>query len=259
MRIATFNIMSGRSAADGRLVPERLAAAIAALDADVVALQEVDRNQPRSAHRDLAAEAAAAMNAVDYRYQPTVVGTPGHDWRPVTEAPLPDGAPTYGIALLTRLPISQWSTSTLRAAPVYGPVVVPGARGKMRVVPVRDEPRAVITAAIDRPAGRLLVAATHLSFIPGWNVFQARRVVKALAAQPAACRLLLGDLNVPGRAAAVATRWRRLADPPTWPAPDPRVQFDHVMADAPLRVTAAAALALEISDHRALVVELPDL
>jgi endonuclease/exonuclease/phosphatase (EEP) superfamily protein YafD len=84
-------------------------------------------------------------------------------------------------------------------------------------------------------------------------------VVKALAAQPAACRLLLGDLNVPGRAAAVATRWRRLADPPTWPAPDPRVQFDHVMADAPLRVTAAAALALEISDHRALVVELPDL
>ncbi|HLN78763.1 MAG TPA: endonuclease/exonuclease/phosphatase family protein, partial [Nocardioidaceae bacterium] len=48
MRVATFNILNGRSPADDRVDIERFATAVKSLDADVLALQEVDRNQPRS-------------------------------------------------------------------------------------------------------------------------------------------------------------------------------------------------------------------
>ena len=52
MRLATFNILHGRSSHDGVVDagPAR-ATACSALDADVLALQEVDLDQPRSAWR----------------------------------------------------------------------------------------------------------------------------------------------------------------------------------------------------------------
>ncbi len=40
MRLATFNLLHGRSLADGLVDPARLTAAVAALDADVLALQD---------------------------------------------------------------------------------------------------------------------------------------------------------------------------------------------------------------------------
>ena len=43
MRLATFNLLHGRSPADGVVDPDRLVAAVASLDADVLALQEVDQ------------------------------------------------------------------------------------------------------------------------------------------------------------------------------------------------------------------------
>ena len=48
MRLATFNILHGRSIQDGVVDLDRLADAIRLLDADILALQEVDRDQPRS-------------------------------------------------------------------------------------------------------------------------------------------------------------------------------------------------------------------
>ena len=60
MRLATFNLLHGRSLSDGAVHAERVAAAVAELDADVLALQEVDRAQPRSGGLDLTAIAARA-------------------------------------------------------------------------------------------------------------------------------------------------------------------------------------------------------
>ena len=48
---------------DDKVDVDRLAAAVASLDADVLALQEVDRDQPRSHLADLTAVAAEAMGA----------------------------------------------------------------------------------------------------------------------------------------------------------------------------------------------------
>lgn len=59
---------------DGRVDPAFLAAAVAGLDADVVALQEVDRGQVRSDGAHLARLVADAMGARDFRYVPAVAG-----------------------------------------------------------------------------------------------------------------------------------------------------------------------------------------
>jgi endonuclease/exonuclease/phosphatase family metal-dependent hydrolase len=77
VRIATFNILSGRSPADDRVDEGRFRAAISRLDADLLGLQEVDRNQPRSEHADLTAIAADAMGAPHHLFVAALSGTPG--------------------------------------------------------------------------------------------------------------------------------------------------------------------------------------
>jgi endonuclease/exonuclease/phosphatase family metal-dependent hydrolase len=101
MRLATFNILHGRSSADGRVDLTWLACAVRTLDADVLALQEVDRLQERSQLADLTAVAAAAMGAVSHRFVAALSGTPGATWMAATGAELPDRA-AYEISLPMR-------------------------------------------------------------------------------------------------------------------------------------------------------------
>ena len=61
MRLVSFNLLHGMSLSDGRVDRQRICSAVAALDADVLALQEVDRDQPRSGGLDLTALAADAL------------------------------------------------------------------------------------------------------------------------------------------------------------------------------------------------------
>jgi endonuclease/exonuclease/phosphatase family metal-dependent hydrolase len=123
------------------------------------------------------------------------------------------------------------------------------------VIWIPDEPRAAVVAEFEEP--RLTVAATHLSFVPGMNVLQLRRLSAALA-DLRGPRLLMGDLNLPGRLPARVTGWRALVTGPTFPAPAPRLQIDHVLADAlPAEALGGVEiLQLPLSDHRALVVDL---
>ena len=76
VRIATFNILHGRSLDDGRVDVDRLAAAVKSLDADVLGLQEVDRDQPRSFGADLTAVAAEAMGAPEHQFVAALHGHP---------------------------------------------------------------------------------------------------------------------------------------------------------------------------------------
>lgn len=77
MRMATFNILHGRSLDDGQVNLERLSECIHRLNPDVLALQEVDCDQPRSSLADLTAIAAAAMGAVAHRFVAAISGTRG--------------------------------------------------------------------------------------------------------------------------------------------------------------------------------------
>ena len=260
MRLATLNIMNGRSIADGRVDPTRLHTAVASLRVDVLALQEVDRGQARSDNVDLAAVAAGALGeGVTHRFAPAVVGVPGASFRAATVADLDTAEAHYGVALATRWPVRSWWLTWLPRTPVPAPVFVPGPRGG-RVLLLKDEPRVVLAAIIEAPIGPITVATTHLSFVPGWNIRQLHQTQRALRQLPAP-RFLLGDLNVPGCLLRLVSGWRMLANRPTYPATRPRVQFDHVLLDR----QGAAGIpppqrgetpALDISDHRPLIVEL---
>ncbi len=250
MRLATFNILHGRSPSDGRVDLDRLRAAVRAIDADVLALQEVDRDQPRSHGADLTAVAAEAMGADEHRFVATMHGEPGV-WSAATGDQQPV-ASSYGIALLSRLPVLSWQVLALPALRGRAPVQFPGARLPALV---RDEARAAVVASVSTPQGPLTVAATHLTFIPGWNVVQLRRLVRGLRRQPRPL-VLLGDLNVDPRRAAQASGMRSLAQAPTFPQQSPQRQLDHILADGPITAASGAmSLDLGLSDHRALAVD----
>ncbi len=252
-----------------------MTSAITELGADVVALQEVDRNQTRSGDIDQTATIAAAFAGegeghVSYRFVPAIIGEPGGSWIAAGPAdPLSghdlastDGLPAaYGIGLITRLPVEAWHVVRLPAAPVKSPIMIPGSR---RLMLLPDEPRVAVIAVLPEGVAPFrTVATTHLSFVPGWNVRQLRTLLHAVDALPGP-RLILGDLNLPARVVRVVASthrrsrtWTALASVATYPGPEPRVQFDHILADPSLEVVSpATAVAMAISDHRALVVDL---
>lgn len=251
MRVATFNILHGRTVGDG-VHPDRLRACVEQLDPDVLALQEVDLHQHRSNRADLTAVSAEAMGAVAHRFVAAIAGTPGATWMAATGAEQP-GTAAYGIALLTRYPVSDWRVVRLPRIPVRVPMFL---RQPNRVVLVEEEPRSAVIARLDTPLGPLSVATAHLSFIPGANRWQLRKLVRAMRELPGP-RLLTGDLNM---APATARRWsgmRALAHAATFPAEAPRRQLDHILTDAAgLRSMRSAAPAAPLSDHRPLVVDI---
>lgn len=251
MRMATFNILHGRSVHDGSVELGRLEESVKRIDADVLALQEVDLDQPRSARADLTALAAEAMGAVTHRFVAAISGTPGATWMAATGREQP-GTAAYGIALLSRYPVQSWQVMRLPRIPVTFPMYL---REPKKVLMVHEEPRAVVVARLDTPLGPMTVANTHLSFVPGWNRVQLRHLVRDLRGFPGP-RVLMGDLNmVPPRTG----RWRGLRSlgvAPTFPAHAPTRQLDHILTDDPaLRVDDVQAPELPISDHRALVVD----
>ena len=94
MRLATFNILNGRSTKDGTVRLDRLADAVRTLDADMLGLQEVDRLQQRSHLADLTAVAADAMGAQSQQFAAALSGTPGATWVAATGRESPESART---------------------------------------------------------------------------------------------------------------------------------------------------------------------
>ena len=170
MRVATFNILHGRSPEDVGVDIDRFAKAIHELDANVLALQEVDRNQPRSDNADLTDVAAEAMGAPEHRFVAAPPGSPGATWIAATGDEQPDSA-AYGIAFLSRYPVHAWEVIRLPAVQVKVPWRFHDSR---RPVLVRDEPRVAVAAVVDTPHGEVTMVNTHLSFITWWNKRQLR-------------------------------------------------------------------------------------
>jgi endonuclease/exonuclease/phosphatase family metal-dependent hydrolase len=251
MRLATFNILHGRSPVDDEVDVDRYVKAIHELDADVLALQEVDRNQKRSEGADFTMLAAEAMGAEEHRFVAALHGSPG-TWIAATGDEQPEAA-AYGIALLSRYPVHSWQVIQLPHAPTPVPMMFKGNRTPTLV---RDEPRVAVAAEVETPHGMVTIANTHLSFIRWWSGRQLRRVVGSLE-QARRPLLLVGDFNMKPRRAASISGMRAMAEHLTFPADRPREQIDHILRGGELDARARSdVLRLPLSDHRALVLDL---
>ena len=220
MRIATFNIQHGRGP-DGEVDLERLAAATALLDADVLALQEVDVEVERSHRANLAAIAAGDMA---FAFAPAMAIR--HGW--------------YGNALAVRGAIDDAEV-----------VELPGEEG--------DEPRVAIVGTVwPEGGGELTVAATHLSIRTYIARLQLEAVLSVLVDRRPP-HVLAGDLNLPPRIVepAVAAAGLVIADTtaPTFPAHRPRLRIDHIAVSRDVSIERAEIVQTPVSDHRALVGE----
>ncbi len=254
VRAATWNLLHGRSLAHGQVRVHDLEDGARLLDADVVALQEVDRGQHRSGGTHQTRVVAEACGAPAWRFVPAVWGEPGRSWDPVHPDDADDpGRAAYGIGLVSRLEVLEWDVLRFPPAPFGMPLLVPG----QGMVKVDDEPRVAVSAVVVGPGGPFTVIGTHLSFVPGFNVRQLRQLVAWVDTKPGP-RVLLGDLNMPGRSPAWVSGWTQLARIATYPSWKPRVQFDHVLSDSirDSRVRAVESMRLPVSDHNALAVTL---
>jgi endonuclease/exonuclease/phosphatase family metal-dependent hydrolase len=247
LRVASFNIFGGRTWDGSRVDLDLTLASLRRLDADLVAVQEVDRDQARSHRADQARQLGEALG-MSWHYAPALLGTPGNPegWRVPAAGNADPGGTAYGIALLSRLPLEEVET-----------VLLPRSG--------RDEPRVALVAGLAGGGRRLTVAGTHLSFVPGANLAQLHALQRHLD-ERGGPRLLLGDLNLWWPLVRLLSRpgWRPLVHggtfrnrPPGSLAP--LVQLDHVLAagaGASLRRHSARIVAGPASDHRAVVVEL---
>jgi endonuclease/exonuclease/phosphatase family metal-dependent hydrolase len=233
LRLASFNIRAGRGP-DGRADPRRLRSALNGLGADVLALQEVDRDQGRSGGVDQAALAAAALGVegpAHVRFEATV-GCLGRRRCGCDGAP----GPGYGLALVSRLPIARWRR-----------VELPGS----------GEPRIALAAVLAGPAPVRTVVTTHLSALPVLGAIQLRRLAAAVGDLPDPL-VLLGDLNLPAPVAArLLPGWQAVGRGPTFPTSRPRLRLDQAhLRDGHRLSCAGDVVATAVSDHRALTVDL---
>lgn len=248
IRVLSLNLQRGLDQHGRTTTADQLAAAVADLDVDVVALQEVDRGQPRTGGIDQGRVVADALGLPHLRFVATLAG----DVRKARAAPTRwgkvDGA-AYGLAVASRWPVAAWFTRPVpRLRPRY-PVLTHGT-----VTLRADEQRGVLATVLRTPGGPLAVCSAHLSTLGPVAAFQVRSVLRSAAALPSPT-VVAGDLNLdPWLVRPLARGWQQ-PHAPTFPASAPRRQIDHALVRG-ARVVAVEALRLPISDHRGLLVTL---
>lgn len=234
LSLATFNTHYGvRPARRPPAVPYDMTAALAALDADVIVLQEVYRPDRRSGPVD---EAARALG-LTVSFEPTGPATTDARWPHLD----PDGAGEVGIAVLSRLPLRRVG------ALVLGPTFLD---------PAPD--RTALDIAVEVEGAPLRVIAVHLtSRLPHGPPIQLRRLSRLLppAGTPA---VVAGDHNFWGPGVVALMRgWHRTARGRTWPTRRPHSQIDHVLLrPADVELLDARVLPDLGSDHLPVRVEL---
>jgi len=223
LRIATYNIHRciGR---DGVEDPERIAAVLRAMDADLVALQEVafDPDAPGNRLRFLAdATGAQAIPG------PTLLEAKGR----------------YGNALLTRM--------------------APREVRRIDISVPKREPRGIIEIELAVEQKTVLVVATHLGLSPGERRRQMNHIVALLESASADVVILMGDFNEWYRWGGALRRLQRLFDslpaPATFPSRYPLLALDRIWVRPAGRLIAAevfrGASAQIASDHLPLMAQ----
>jgi endonuclease/exonuclease/phosphatase family metal-dependent hydrolase len=263
MRITSWNFLHGQS-----LKPAEnsdISGAISLLGSDLIALQEIDMNLARSANSNQPAEIAKALGAAEWGFAPTVHGTPGFSWKPVSDTNRKviteqDSALTehYGIAIATKVPVQQWLRLELGKAWIGLPLLVANEKGKVAPFYVKDEPRVALAAVL---TNGWTVINVHLSFVPLVNLFQLLKVTrwaKKLEREYSTKVALVGDFNLPWGIPVRVTRWKRATMALTYPSWKPAISFDYILVrnKEALQTSEVTAPAMPLSDHRPISIDI---
>jgi endonuclease/exonuclease/phosphatase family metal-dependent hydrolase len=227
LRIATYNVHKCVGT-DKRFDPDRIAAVIRELDADVLALQEADR---RFGRREGLLDTAALERDTGLRLVPLAMARGGHGW--------------HGNALLVR-DARMVQAHRLR---------LPGG-----------EPRGAAMVELELRETRLRVVTAHLGLLRRHRAQQVAALLEQLAEVDDVPTLLLGDLNEwrPGARSSLRALDRDFgpvdAGPPTFPSRLPILSLDRILCRPQGLLSGLAAhesaLSRVASDHLPLTARL---
>jgi endonuclease/exonuclease/phosphatase family metal-dependent hydrolase len=239
-----------------------LAAAAAALGSDVIAIQEVDHGLARSNNAFQTSEIAIAMGAKNWAFAPAIIGSPEGKWEKANndiatnlESTSAIDSGSYGIGIVSKISVIKWYRLNLGRSLIGMPLLIPDTEtGKAKAIYIKDEPRLAIAAELENG---WTVINTHLSFVPGVNVFQLAKL-KKWADSFGEKVLLMGDFNLPGSIPAMGSKWQSLILQNTYPSWKPKIQFDYILSKgvALKDVIQVPTTKSEISDHLPLSIEL---
>ncbi|MCJ2184781.1 endonuclease/exonuclease/phosphatase family protein [Novosphingobium sp. 1949] len=219
LRFASYNIHKAVGL-DRRRDPERILRILLEMDADIVALQEVDRRYGRR----------MAVLPLDAIHAAT-------DYVPVPLSMKPDSLGWHGNALLVKKGIAL-----VEAAPVALPTL---------------EPRGAVRADLDAGGVRVRVVGMHLDLSGLRRRQQVRRVLETLEGcgtdYPS---VLMGDFNEwssSGCFREFDASWRVLAPGRSFPSRRPMAPLDRIIISKPWRIIGTnvhrSALSAIGSDH----------
>ena len=239
-----------------------LAAAAAALKTEVLAIQEVDHNLARTNHANQCANIALAMGASDWVFAPGIIGSPEGKWRNAgakiisnkeSDSEVESGS--YGIGIISKIKVLQWHRLDLGRSLIGAPLLIPNTEtGKAKAIYIKDEPRVALAAQLENG---WTVINTHLSFVPGMNLIQLRKL-KNWADTFGDKVLILGDFNLPSAIPAMGSKWQSLYAQNTYPSWKPKIQFDYILGKGvDLKdVAQVPTTKSSISDHLPLTIEI---
>ena len=281
MRITSWNLLHGQGATNFRAIANTLDVGRSDF---VIGVQEVDAFQDRSDQVFQVADLASELGATYFGFVRCVIGTPGFKWRKVRkdEAVLitnsdvmnsgrnSDNPPSYGIGLITNVPVKKWEILALGKSVVGLPLVFPAgsdgldgsennssaeskAKPKLRFIYVKDEPRYAVAAQLENG---YTVVNVHLSFVPLVNLYQLWRVKRWLAKMPGK-HFLIGDLNLPFNIPVKLSKWKSLVSVASYPTWQPKIQFDYILSDNTTSVAVRPIqIRSDISDHLPVTIEI---
>ena len=233
LTLLSYNIHSGVGL-DGVLDLRRVADVIAATDADLVGLQEVDRHRRAQSRFEDQPGLLAQLLGWHLAYAANLDAEPAHPGAPRAQ---------YGTALLSRLPLESVTNTLLPCFP-------------------DSEQRGLLEATVLVDGTALRVLGTHLQWdSESERTRQAEAIVATLDERPT---VLLGDLNTtPGSpahtclAGRLEDAWTVAGDGDghTFEAEPPPRRIDYVWVGGGVRPLSAQVVRSDASDHHALRVE----
>lgn len=235
LRVVTYNIHKGIGGVDRKYRLDRIVETLRHLEADIVCMQEVDDDVPRSKRERQVAVLSEALSLPHFAYQRNVK--------------LKEGA--YGNAILSRFVLSDITNVELR-------------------IPLKKNRRALLAHCLvrgDNHRHRVLVASLHLGLSGFERQIQLRRLLKHRMLSHLNARssvLLCGDYNdvwgslgqrvmQPAGFSSVSRATK------TFPAVLPMRPLDRIFFRGPLDLDHAfasrAKVARQASDHLPLVAD----